>query len=179
MPSILDPKFEKCWITSPAEYTRFPNFLRLRFGIRCLSKFDVKWSHDGVDITEEHRQTIDKTGKDRYFITLTIQKPTYRQNAGLYVCQVNSEHNSVKAQFNLELDDKRPTVVNEPTIELEIENTLILTVEYRSEIKSTVLWKSPDGQTIDEKSEKSYLITTKCDKATPISTTQLKLIVCF
>jgi hypothetical protein len=130
----------------------------------------VKWFHDGVEITNEHRQTIEKSENDRHFISLNIQKPNSRQNGGIYTCQVTSEHNTIKALFNLELEDKRPTIVNEPIIELEAKNTLSLTVEYKSELKSNVIWKAPNGQVIDDK---PFSIATKSGK------TQLKLAVSF
>lgn len=169
-------------MTEPAKCIRLPNgLLQLKFGIRSTSNFTTKWFCNDVELKDsaQYRQKVDKREADRHSISLTLQKPQLKLNKGTFVCEVQTEHNTLKAHFNIEFEDRKPKILKEPLISLDPENnTLILAVEYKSELKTTVVWKNKNGQSIDEKAPKPFLITSKTYKSGN-SMTQLKLKVIF
>lgn len=181
----VSKSFEKLWLTTPAECIQQTNGgLRLKFGIRSFkNNFASKWFHNNKEIPKSKADYIQRTKRngEQYEIYLDIKHPMLDENAGNYRCVVQSSHNSVRADFLVEIEDKRPSSVKPPTIDIKKEGedglVLIMTVEYKSELDATVTWRHKKKGIFTDDGEQAFSIITKQSDSSNTFRTQFKLNV--
>jgi hypothetical protein len=184
----VDRKFDKLWLTEPAVCSQLQDGpLRLKFGIRSfLNNFTTKWFHNDQQIpqaqfTKRYTQKVNKVDDENFEIYLDIKRPLLKDNAGTYHCVVHCNLNTIKATFNVTLDDQKPVIVKNPIIELEQEgdsSTLVLTVEYKSEQDVIVQWRHErNGLFIEDGNDSVFEINTKALDIPNTSVTQLRVKV--
>lgn len=184
----IERKFDRLWLTEPATCTHLQDgTLRLKFGIRSfLNNFTTKWFHNHQQIpqsqfTKRYAHKVDKIDDENFEIYLDIKRPMLKDNAGAYYCLAQSNLNTLRANFDVNLDDHKPVIEKNPTIELEQEgnsSTLVLTVEYNSEQDVIVQWRHErSGLFIEDSNDSVFEINTQALDTPNTFSTQLRVKV--
>ncbi|KAI6176478.1 Twitchin isoform X21 [Aphelenchoides bicaudatus] len=182
----IDRSFERVWLTEPAACVQLDDgTMRMRFGVRSTvnNNFSTKWLHNNEEIpqsqfTRRYTQKVNKLNDSNNFeIYLDIKQPLLKINAGQYHCQVQSKQNTLRALFNIKLDDQKPVIEKDPTIELEDDSkTLVLTVEYKSKQNVIAQWRHErNGIFIDDGKDDIFEINTRPLDVPTTFVTQLKV----